>query len=192
MVKLLLRAVAPMDEPGGLEEDLLAAETSPRTVLPVYEPEELDEDLPAVEVPPRAVVPVAELEEPKEDLPAVNEPEEDLQAVEALPRAVAPMEEPGELEEDLQAMEVTGEPEWPRAILRTKLQQPGGWLQTTVAVLAVLGLVRLDKAVIGFVDNDCSYSTNRVDAYSLLEQMRAPPQSTTMRWRGPFFAKLCR
>ncbi len=89
--------------------------------------------------------------------------------MEAPPRAVAPMEEPGELEEDLQVMEVTGEPKGPRAILVPKLQQPDGWLQTAVAVLAVLGLVRLDKAVIGFVDNDCSYSTNKVDTYSLLE-----------------------
>ncbi len=44
-------------------------------------------------------------------------------------------------------------------------------LAAGTSVLAVLGLLRLDQTVMGFVAYDDSNSTNRVDACSLLEQV---------------------
>ncbi len=43
-----------------------------------------------------------------------------------------------------------------------------------IALLAMLGMLRLDRAVIDFVAYDCSNSSNRMDAYSLLESAVCP------------------
>ncbi len=68
----------------------------------------------------------------------VDKPEEDLLEVEVLPRAVEPAYEP---EEDLLVTEAMGEREEQfKVLLRPRLQQPGGWPQAAVVVLAVLGL----------------------------------------------------
>jgi hypothetical protein len=147
---------------------------------------------------------VALLDEHEKDMPTEEELGEDLLMVDkpagggGEARAVVPLDK---LEEDLPmkdksgelAVEETGEPEeWPRAAIRTKLWQPGGWPQAVVAVLAALGLMRPNQAVMDFVSYYCSNSTNRVDTYSCWSQPPATPPNITIRRRGPSLVKLCR
>jgi hypothetical protein len=62
----------------------------------------------------------------------------------------------------------------PKAALRPKPQWLVSWTQAAVAVPAMLGVLRPDGAIMGFVAYDCANASNRVGANSLLEPAACP------------------
>jgi uncharacterized membrane protein len=60
-------------------------------------------------------------------------------------------------------VELMGESERkPKAALRPMSRQLGSWSQAALAVLVMLGVLRPDGAILGFVAYDCLNSTNRL------------------------------
>jgi hypothetical protein len=101
---------------------------------------------------------VAPVESLEEELPLEEEqPEEELPLGEAPPMEVLPMEE---LEELLARHPMTASRPRPR------LQQLTSLPHSAVTVYPMLGLLRLDGAVMGFVAYDCFSASNRVYTYS--------------------------
>jgi hypothetical protein len=70
------------------------------------------------------------------------------------------------------------------------LRQPGGWLRPMLVMLAMLGLVGQEVAVMYFVAYDCANSIKRVDAYSLLEPATCPTMEHHHKVERTIFGKI--
>ncbi len=128
----------------------------------------LEDEEDAVELPEdeKALV---DLPEDVEDAVDLTEDEE---ALVDLPEDEEALEDPPVDEVSLEETQVDGKTE--KVATPAKWRRPGGWLRAGLAMMAMLCLVGQGRLVMGFVAYDCANSTNRVDAYSLLEPAACP------------------
>jgi hypothetical protein len=154
-------------------EDAVELPEDEEALVDLPEDEEALVDLPEDE---EAMVDLPEDEEALVDLPedkeALVDLPEDEEALVDLPEDEEPLVDLPVDEASLEETQVDDKTE--KVATPAKWRRPGGWLRAGLAMVAMLCLVGQGRLVMGFVAYDCANSTNRMDAYSLLEPAACP------------------